>query len=148
MLRIKLVKSYFGNNPRNRGTIKALGLRHVGHVVDHADTPTIRGMIHAIKHVLEVTEGPEVAKVKSVPRNNHGQKAKVRPAEAQQATAVIEKPKPAKAAPAPAATAPAEEAPKKPKATKAKAGTEATEAGVEPTAEKPKRTTKKKAEEA
>ena len=54
MLRIKLVKSTIGNNPRNRATIQALGLRKVSQVVEHADTPSIRGMIHHAKHMLSV----------------------------------------------------------------------------------------------
>ncbi|MBN9502752.1 MAG: 50S ribosomal protein L30 [Armatimonadetes bacterium 55-13] len=56
MLRIKLVKSPIGNKPGNRKTIAALGLRKMHQVVEHADTPTIRGMIHHAKHMLEVTE--------------------------------------------------------------------------------------------
>lgn len=63
MLRIKLVKSPIANNPRNRATIQALGLRKVHQVVEHADTPSIRGMIHHAKHLLsvEVVEDPKPA---------------------------------------------------------------------------------------
>lgn len=59
MLRIKLVKSPIGHNTRNRATVQALGLRKVHHVVEHEDTPTIRGMIHHVKDLLvvEVAEG-------------------------------------------------------------------------------------------
>jgi large subunit ribosomal protein L30 len=56
MLRIKLVKSPIGNNKRNRATVQALGLRGVNKVVEHADTPSIRGMIHHVKHMLLVEE--------------------------------------------------------------------------------------------
>ena len=56
MLRIKLVKSPIGNVPRNRATVAALGLRKVNQVVEHADTPMIRGMVHKVKHMLEVSE--------------------------------------------------------------------------------------------
>jgi large subunit ribosomal protein L30 len=56
MLRIKLVKSACGNNPRNRATIQALGLKKIRQVVEHKDTPSIRGMIHHVKHVLHVEE--------------------------------------------------------------------------------------------
>ena len=56
MLRIKLVKSPIGNNPRNRATVQALGLRNVQQVVEHQDTPSIRGMIHHVKHMLSVVE--------------------------------------------------------------------------------------------
>jgi large subunit ribosomal protein L30 len=54
MLRIKLVKSPIGNNPRNRATVQALGLRKISQVVEKEDTPSIRGMIHAVKHMLVV----------------------------------------------------------------------------------------------
>ncbi len=60
MLRIKLVKSPIGNNKRNRATVQALGLRGVHKVVEHADTPSIRGMIHHVKHMLLVEEVPDV----------------------------------------------------------------------------------------
>lgn len=54
MLRVKLVKSPIGNTARNRATVQALGLRKVHHVVEHDDSPAIRGMIHRVKHLLEV----------------------------------------------------------------------------------------------
>ena len=103
MLRIKLVKSPIANTPRNRATVAALGLRKMNQIVEHTDTPTIRGMVHHVKQLLqvEVVDG-EPAK-------------KVAPKKA--ATAVAEKP--AKAAAKPKATktekAPAAEA--KPKRT-------------------------------
>jgi large subunit ribosomal protein L30 len=56
MLQVKLVRSLIGNNVRNRATVRALGLRKMNQVVEHRDTPTIRGMIHHVKHMLEVTE--------------------------------------------------------------------------------------------
>lgn len=59
MLRVKLVKSIIGNTPRNRATVKALGLRKMHQTVVHQDTPSIRGMIHHVKHLLEVEEVKE-----------------------------------------------------------------------------------------
>lgn len=56
MLRIKLVKSIIGNTPRNRATVKALGLRKMQQTVEKQDCPEIRGMIHKVKHLLEVEE--------------------------------------------------------------------------------------------
>ena len=55
MLHIKLTKSTIGQTPRNRATVKALGLRKIRQVVIHQDNPTIRGMVHHVKHMLEVT---------------------------------------------------------------------------------------------
>jgi large subunit ribosomal protein L30 len=65
MLRIKLTRSTVGHNPRNRATMKALGLRKIGKVVEHEDTPSIRGMIHHVKEMLhvEVVEGTPARKV-------------------------------------------------------------------------------------
>lgn len=54
MLRIKLVKSIFGQIPRTRATVNALGLHKVNNVVEHDDSPEIRGMIHHVKHLLDV----------------------------------------------------------------------------------------------
>lgn len=54
-LRITLVKSIIGLSPKQEGTVKALGLRRMRQQVTHADTPTIRGMIAKVPHVLQVT---------------------------------------------------------------------------------------------
>lgn len=54
MLRIKLVRSPIGNTKRNRATVAALGLRKMHQTVVHQDNPVIRGMIHKVKHMVEV----------------------------------------------------------------------------------------------
>ena len=56
MLRVKLVRSLIGNNERNRRTVASLGLRRMHQIVFHQDNPTIRGMIHKVKHMLVVDE--------------------------------------------------------------------------------------------
>ena len=56
MLRITLKKSPIGHNPRNRATIKALGIKRINHTVEHEDSPTVRGMIHPIRDLLHVEE--------------------------------------------------------------------------------------------
>lgn len=55
-LRIKLVKSGIGYSRRHKGTIRALGLRRLGDVVEQADTPVIRGMIDRVSHLVQVEE--------------------------------------------------------------------------------------------
>ncbi len=55
-LKLKLVKSIIGMSPKQEATVKALGLRHIRQVVEHDDTPTIRGMIRAVPFALEVEE--------------------------------------------------------------------------------------------
>jgi large subunit ribosomal protein L30 len=54
-LRITLTKSIIGLSPRQEATVKALGLRRMHQSVTHDDTATIRGMIAAVPHMLQVT---------------------------------------------------------------------------------------------
>jgi large subunit ribosomal protein L30 len=53
-LRIKWVKSSIGYPQRQKGTIRALGLRRLGDVVVQADTPVIRGMVDKVSHLVRV----------------------------------------------------------------------------------------------
>jgi large subunit ribosomal protein L30 len=55
-LRITWVKSAIGYSERQKGTIRALGLRRMGHSVEHDDTPVVRGMIDRVSHLVEVQE--------------------------------------------------------------------------------------------
>jgi large subunit ribosomal protein L30 len=54
-LKITLRKSIIGLSPKQEATVKALGLRRMHQSVAHDDTPTVRGMIAAVPHMLEVT---------------------------------------------------------------------------------------------
>ncbi len=56
ILRITLVKSPIGYSRRQRGTLRALGLRRMHQTVTHKDTPVIRGMIAAVSHLVRVEE--------------------------------------------------------------------------------------------
>lgn len=53
-LRITWVKSDIGYSLRQKGTIKALGLRRLGDVVEHDNTPTVRGMAQKVGHLIRV----------------------------------------------------------------------------------------------
>ena len=55
-LRVTLVKSIIGLSPKQEATVRALGLRHNRQMVEHDDTPTIRGMIRAVPFCLRVEE--------------------------------------------------------------------------------------------
>lgn len=55
-LKITLVKSPIGYSKRQKGTVKALGLRKLHQMVTHDDTPVIRGMIAKISHLVSVEE--------------------------------------------------------------------------------------------
>jgi large subunit ribosomal protein L30 len=53
-LKLTLVRSIIGLSPKQEATVKALGLRRMNRSVVHEDTPTIRGMIAKVPHVLRV----------------------------------------------------------------------------------------------
>jgi len=55
-LRITWVKSSIGYPQRQKRTIRALGLRQLGDVVEQADTPVIRGMVNKVSHLVRVEE--------------------------------------------------------------------------------------------
>lgn len=55
-LKVKLVKSIIGLSPKQEATVKALGLRRIRHVVEHEDTPSIRGMISKVVFAVEVEQ--------------------------------------------------------------------------------------------
>jgi large subunit ribosomal protein L30 len=44
-----------GLSPKQEATVKALGLKRMNHSVTHEDSPTIRGMVAKVSHVLQVT---------------------------------------------------------------------------------------------
>ncbi len=56
-LRITLVKSPIGYSKRQKGTVRALGLRRMHQTVVQEDTPVIRGMIAKVAHLVKVEEG-------------------------------------------------------------------------------------------
>jgi large subunit ribosomal protein L30 len=58
-LRIRYKKSSIGYNQRQRETIRSLGLIKLNRVVEREDTPTVRGMLHAVRHLVEVVEVPD-----------------------------------------------------------------------------------------
>ena len=55
-LRITWVKSSIGYSQRQKDTIRALGFRRLGDVVEQADTPVIRGMVDKVSHLVRVEE--------------------------------------------------------------------------------------------
>jgi large subunit ribosomal protein L30 len=55
-LKITQRKSAIGQSPAQRGTLRALGLRKIGHSVVRPDTPDIRGMIGRIRHLVTAEE--------------------------------------------------------------------------------------------
>jgi large subunit ribosomal protein L30 len=55
-LRVTLVRSSIGTKPKQRGTLRALGLRRLHQSVEHADRPEIRGMLARVPHLVRIEE--------------------------------------------------------------------------------------------
>ena len=55
-LRIRQHKSASGHKQDQKATIEALGIRRLHQIVEHDDTPQIRGMIFKVRHLVEVVE--------------------------------------------------------------------------------------------
>jgi large subunit ribosomal protein L30 len=55
-LRLTQIRSSIGQNPRNRGTLRALGLGKIGRTAEHDDSPVIAGMLRKVRHLVKVDE--------------------------------------------------------------------------------------------
>jgi large subunit ribosomal protein L30 len=53
---ITQVKSSNGANGKQRDTLRSLGLRGIGKTVERPDSPQLRGMVHAVRHLVSVEE--------------------------------------------------------------------------------------------
>jgi large subunit ribosomal protein L30 len=56
VIRVTLVRSPIGYTKDQRATARALGLRRLHQTVEHQDTPTLRGMIQKIVHLVQVEQ--------------------------------------------------------------------------------------------
>jgi large subunit ribosomal protein L30 len=55
-LKDKQTKSKNGSDQSQRDTLRSIGLRRIGHTVEVNDTPQMRGMLHKVRHLVEVDE--------------------------------------------------------------------------------------------
>ncbi len=55
-LLITLTKSPVGRRREQKQTVRALGLRRMHQTVELGDTPTIRGMVNKVSHLVTVEE--------------------------------------------------------------------------------------------
>ena len=55
-LEVTQVRSAIGTKPKQRGTLRALGLRRIGHSNILDDTPDIRGQINKVPHLISVRQ--------------------------------------------------------------------------------------------
>lgn len=55
-LKVTQIRSSIGTKPKQRGTLRSLGLGRIGKSRIHRDRPEIRGMIAKVPHLIEVQE--------------------------------------------------------------------------------------------
>jgi large subunit ribosomal protein L30 len=55
-IRIRQIKSASGHPSDQGRTVRALGIRRLLQVVEHDDTPQIRGMVFKVRHLVKVEE--------------------------------------------------------------------------------------------
>ena len=55
-LKITLIRSTIGQKPKARATVRSLGLRRIRQTVERPDTADVRGMVHAVRHLVDVEE--------------------------------------------------------------------------------------------
>ena len=55
-IKIKLIRSTIGALPKQRATVRALGLRKIGSVSEQEANPAILGMVNVISHLVSVED--------------------------------------------------------------------------------------------
>ena len=55
-VRVTLLKSPIGFKNNQAAVVEGLGLRRIRHTVTLKDTPAVRGMIHKVRHLVEVSD--------------------------------------------------------------------------------------------
>lgn len=55
-LKITLVRSIIGEKPKVRATVDALGLKRIHQTVEQVDSPSVRGMLEKVNHLVKVDE--------------------------------------------------------------------------------------------
>ena len=55
-LRITLVRSPLGNTQRHKETVRALGLHRIRQTIELPDSPSVRGMLAKVAHMVKVEE--------------------------------------------------------------------------------------------
>ena len=55
-IRIKLVRSVIGALPKQRATVRSLGLRKIGSSSEQEASPAVLGMVKAVSHLVSVEE--------------------------------------------------------------------------------------------
>ncbi|HXH64440.1 MAG TPA: 50S ribosomal protein L30 [Mariprofundaceae bacterium] len=56
-IRVRQIKSAIGYDKSQRATLRGLGIRRMNQVVEVQDTPSVRGMINKIPHLVRIESG-------------------------------------------------------------------------------------------
>ena len=66
-LRVTQVKSTISHIARNRATVRALGLKRIGHTVEVVDNDATRGMVRQVRFLVSVEEVADTARAEGSP---------------------------------------------------------------------------------
>ena len=55
-LKVTQFKSKNGSDKSQLDTLRSIGLRRIGHSIEVKDSPQMRGMLHKVRHLVEVEE--------------------------------------------------------------------------------------------
>lgn len=55
-IKVTKIKSAINRTKNQKRTLEALGLKKIGQVVEHENTPNILGMINKVNHLVSVSE--------------------------------------------------------------------------------------------
>jgi large subunit ribosomal protein L30 len=55
-VRVTLRRSTIGEKPKTRATVEGLGLKRIHQTVEQVDSPSLRGMLAKVSHLVEVEE--------------------------------------------------------------------------------------------
>jgi large subunit ribosomal protein L30 len=53
---VTLRRSTIGEKPKTRATVEGLGLRKIDQTVEQVDSPSLRGMLAKVAHLVDVQE--------------------------------------------------------------------------------------------
>jgi len=56
IIRVTLIRSAIGFSKEHKATVRALGFKRLHQTVEHVDTPTLRGMLYKVAHLVVVEE--------------------------------------------------------------------------------------------
>jgi len=56
VVKVTLRRSVIGEKPKTRATVEGLGLKRIGQTIEQTDTPSFRGMLAKVRHLVEVEE--------------------------------------------------------------------------------------------